>query len=67
MSDALTAMNQALERLAAANCRREGGKWVDRDGAELASDPIGAARELRRLMIKTAVETARVSGTGMHR
>jgi hypothetical protein len=62
MTATLDAINAALQTLAAANCRRANGVWVDRDGRELASDPVGAARALRRSVIARVVEQKRARG-----
>ena len=61
-TDALNAINTALETLAAANCRRANGVWVDQDGRELAPDPVAAARALRRETIATAVRNCAERG-----
>lgn len=68
----MTAINQldgALEYLRQKGCRRDPGigQWLNSDGDPLASDPIGAARELRQLIVKRAVERSRGNTTGMHR
>jgi hypothetical protein len=62
MTATLDAINAALQTLAAANCRRANGVWVDRDGRELASDPVGAARALRHQVIERVVREHQTHG-----
>lgn len=54
----------AIQRLENAGCTRDmkRGLWLDKDGRELASDPINAIRELRRLTVETAMDESRQAG-----
>ena len=54
----------AVQRLENAGCTRDmkRGLWLDPSGRELASDPLSAVRELRRLTVETAMGEQRSSG-----
>ena len=54
----------AIQRLENAGCTRDQrrGLWLDSSGRELASDPLTAIRELRRLTLAQAMEEQRQSG-----
>jgi len=55
---------EAVEKLEAAGCVRDQrrGLWLDKNGNELAKDPISAIRALRRLTVETAMDEQRSSG-----
>ena len=59
----------AIQRLENAGCTRDmkRGLWLDKDGRELASDPLSAVRELRRLTVETAMDESRKAGRYMTR
>ena len=59
----------AIQRLENAGCTRDmkRGLWLDPSGRELASDPLSAVRELRRLTVAEAIETERAAGRYMTR
>lgn len=67
MSEALQRINQALEALTEAGCRRRDGCWFDKTGNPLDSDPVESWRLLRHVTIKRVVEQKRSAGELFHR
>lgn len=51
----LQKITAAVEALNAAGCRRVDGVWTDKDGRELASEPLTALRVLKRETVAAAV------------
>lgn len=67
MSYSLNEVNAAVEFLKKNGARRDSGAWLGRDYEVLSSDPVKAARRLRRMLIENSHRDKDGAARTLHR